>query len=44
MILDLRKTLGIPHNLKELINDDTKFELMMKWHLMIHQQAQTQLV
>ncbi len=27
-ILDLRKTLGIPHNLKELINDDSKFELM----------------
>ncbi len=27
-ILELRKSLSIPHTLKEIINDDTKFELM----------------
>ena len=32
-ILDLRKELEIPHTLKELINDDTKFEEMSKMAL-----------
>ena len=27
-ILDLRKNLNIPHTLKDLINDDSKFEKM----------------
>tara|TARA_B110000438_G_scaffold279335_1_gene303680 strand:+ start:1345 stop:2505 length:1161 start_codon:yes stop_codon:yes gene_type:complete len=32
-ILDLRQQLGVPHTLKELINDDTKFEEMSKMAL-----------
>ena len=32
-ILDLRKELKIPHTLKELINDDAKFEVMSKMAL-----------
>ena len=32
-ILDLRKELGIPHTLKELIKDDSKFEEMSKMAL-----------
>ena len=32
-ILDLRKELGIPHTLKELIKDDSKFEEMSEMAL-----------
>ena len=32
-ILDLKKELGIPHTLKELIKDDSKFEEMSEMAL-----------